>query len=88
VGFFLQVDTNSILTNPLRNADGTTGIGNAWAQSGLVGISKKINFSPAGVKGGKSKLIKGTKVQLLFDMLYNTHVIPTQMLVFRIGQNF
>jgi hypothetical protein len=70
----------------IQNANGTTGIGNAWAQSGLIGLTKKISFAPA--KGGKTKLIKGTKVQLLFDMLYNTHVIPTQMLVFRIGQNF
>ncbi|MFZ1451105.1 MAG: hypothetical protein WAT20_00285, partial [Ferruginibacter sp.] len=34
----------------------------AWQQSGLVGLTKKISF--------KSKLAKGTKVQLLYNMLY------------------
>jgi hypothetical protein len=74
----------------IRNANGTTGIGNAFQNSGLIGLTKKINFSSpsGGAKLGKTKLIKGTKVQLLFDILYKTHVIPTQMLVFRIGQNF
>jgi hypothetical protein len=74
----------------IRNANGTTGIGNAFQNSGLIGLTKKINFSSpsGGAKLGKTKLIKSTKVQLLFDILYKTHVIPTQMLVFRIGQNF
>jgi hypothetical protein len=70
----------------IRNANGTTGIGNPLQSSGLIGLTKKIRFAPT--KGGKTKLIKGTKVQLLFDMLYNTHVTQGQMLIFRVGQNF
>ncbi len=64
----------------LRNANGSTGIGNAWQNSGLIGISKKINM--------KTKLVKGTKISLLYDMLYKTHVVPTQPVVFRVGYNF
>jgi hypothetical protein len=85
-GYELNFNQSFKTFSELRNANGTKGIGNAWVQSGLVGITKKINFAPKGA--GKTKLIKGTKVQLLFDMLYNTHVIPGQMWVFRVGQNF
>jgi hypothetical protein len=64
----------------LRNADGTRGIGNLWQSSGLIGISKKINM--------KAKWVKGTKIQLLYDMLYKTHAVSTQPVVFRVGYNF
>lgn len=64
----------------IRNANGTSGIGNPLQSSALIGLSKKINM--------KTKLVKGTKLQLLFDMLYNTHVAPTNFVVFRMGYNF
>jgi hypothetical protein len=64
----------------LRNANGTIGIGDGWQQSGLVGITKKINM--------KTKWVKGTKLQLLYDFLYNSHLVATQPVVFRVGYNF
>lgn len=53
---------------------------NAWQQSGLVGITKKIEL--------KTKLTKGTKIQLLYDMLARQHVPVSQSVVFRVGYNF
>lgn len=53
---------------------------NSWQQSGLIGIAKKIPM--------KTKLTKGTKVQLLYDMLANSHIPVSQPVVFRIGYNF
>lgn len=50
---------------------------NAWQEAGLVGLTKKISF--------KSKLAKGTKVQLLYDMLYRQHIPVGQPFVFRIN---
>jgi hypothetical protein len=85
-GYELNFNNSFKNFRELRNANGTMGIGDAWSQSGLIGLTKKISFAPT--KGSKTKLIKGTKVQLLFDMLYNTHAVQGQMLVFRIGQNF
>jgi hypothetical protein len=64
----------------LQNANGTRGIGNKWQSSGLIGISNKINM--------KTKWVKGTKLQLLYDMLYNTHVVKAQPIIFRVGYNF
>lgn len=52
----------------------------AWQSSGLIGISKKINI--------KTKWTKSTKLQLLYDMLANTHVPVSQPVVFRVGYNF
>lgn len=49
----------------------------AWQSSGLIGISKKIKI--------KTKFTKGTKLQLLYDMLYKQHVVQTQPIIFRIG---
>jgi Mg2+ and Co2+ transporter CorA len=87
-----EMNFNSSFKNfsEIRNANGTLGIGNGWQQSGLIGISKKISFpsTSGGTKGGKTKFVKGTKVQLLYDFLYNTHVVPTQPVVFRVGYNF
>ncbi len=51
-----------------------------WQQSGLIGLSKKINV--------KTKWFKGTKLQLLYDMLCNQHTPVTQPILFRIGYNF
>ncbi len=90
-GFFIssgfELNYNQAFKNfsEIRNAYGTTGIGNALQSSALIGLSKKIKFSSA---GGKTKWIKGTKIQLLYDMLYNTHVVPTQAVQIRIGQIF
>ncbi len=63
---------------------------NAWQQSGLIGMSKKIAFSsPAGgARGGLTKFFKGTKLQLLYDMLARQHVPVSQPVVFRVGYNF
>ena len=52
---------------------------NAWQQSGLLGISKKMMM--------KSKLMKSTKVTLLYDFLYRQHVPVSQPVVFRVGYN-
>lgn len=51
-----------------------------WQQSGLLGISKKVEF--------KSKLMKGGKLQLLHDFLYRQHLPVSQPVVFRMGYNF
>ncbi len=53
---------------------------NAWQSSGLIGISKKINF--------KTKYTKGTKLQLLYDMLARQHTPVSQQWVFRVGYQF
>jgi hypothetical protein len=53
---------------------------NGWQQSGLVGISKKINVN--------SKLVKQTKIQLLYDMLARQHAPVSQPILFRTGYNF
>jgi hypothetical protein len=66
--------------NEVSTGLGRTGIGNALQSSGLLGISKKISL--------KTKWIKGTKLSLLYDFLYNSHVVPTQPVVFRVGYNF
>ena len=53
---------------------------NSWQQSGLVGISKKINI--------KTKFFKSTKLSLLYDMLARQHVPVSQPVVFRVGYHF
>ncbi|MBK7883017.1 MAG: hypothetical protein IPJ81_03790 [Chitinophagaceae bacterium] len=53
---------------------------NSWQQSGLIGISKKIAV--------KTKWFKGTKLQLLYDMLHRSHVPVSQPVVFRVGYQF
>ena len=53
---------------------------NDWQQSGLVGITKKINV--------RTKFFKGTSVQLLYDMLYRQHNPVSQPVVFRMGYSF
>ncbi|HRE62302.1 MAG TPA: hypothetical protein PKU77_00850 [Ferruginibacter sp.] len=49
----------------------------AWQQSGLVGISKKMSL--------KTKYTKGTKLQLMYDVLHRQHVPVSQPWIFRIG---
>ncbi len=51
-----------------------------WQQAGLIGISKKIAV--------KTKFFKGTKLQLLYDMLHNQHVPVSQPVLFRMGYDF
>jgi hypothetical protein len=52
----------------------------AWQQSGLVGLTKKINI--------KTKFFKGTSIQLLYDMLYRQHNPVSQPVLFRTGYSF
>ncbi|MDP4130640.1 MAG: hypothetical protein Q8918_18225 [Bacteroidota bacterium] len=53
---------------------------NDWTRSGLIGISKIVSL------GGK--IVKKTKVQLLFDFLSYSQIPRTQPLKFRVGYNF
>jgi hypothetical protein len=50
---------------------------NAWQQSGLLGVSKKVSL--------KTKFFKNTKLQLLWDFLSYRQVPRTQPIVFRVG---
>lgn len=52
----------------------------AWQQSGLIGMSKIISL--------KTKFLKKTKLQLLWDFLSYQQVPRTQPVVFRVGYNF
>ncbi len=52
----------------------------AWQQSGLIGMSKVVSV--------KSKLLKKTKVQLLWDLLSYSQRPIAQPIKFRIGYNF
>ncbi len=51
-----------------------------WQQSGLIGLSKKIKVN--------TKWFKGTKLQILYDVLYRTHVPVSQPVIFRMGYSF
>ncbi len=53
---------------------------NNWQKAGLIGISKKINI--------KTKLMKGTKISLLYDVLARTHMPVSNPVSFRIGYSF
>jgi hypothetical protein len=53
---------------------------NDWQNAGLVGLSKKINV--------KSKWVKGTKLQLMYDLLARQHAPVSQPVIFRVGYNF
>jgi hypothetical protein len=52
----------------------------AWQTSGLMGISKKVSL--------KSKYLKSTKIQLLWDFLSYTQVPANQPFIIRFGYNF
>jgi hypothetical protein len=52
----------------------------AWQEAGLIGISKKIAV--------KTKFFKGTKLQLLYDMLHSQHMPVSQPVLFRMGYDF
>jgi hypothetical protein len=49
----------------------------SWQQSGLIGLSKQVSV--------KTKLLKQTRVQLLWDMLSYQQAPRAQPIVFRIG---
>lgn len=51
-----------------------------WQKSGLLGISKRFEL--------KTKWFKGTKIQLLYDMLHNLQTPASQAFVFRMGYTF
>jgi hypothetical protein len=63
------------------------GLGGPLQSSGLIGISKKIKFPTSNI-GKKAGLVKGTKISLLYDFLYNSHVVASPSVVFRVGYNF
>ena len=52
----------------------------AWQQSGLVGITKKLNV--------KTKFFKATSIQLLYDVLYRQHIPVSQPVILRAGYSF
>jgi hypothetical protein len=51
-----------------------------WTQSGLIGLSKTVSV--------KSRVLKQTKLQLLWDFLSYQQIPKTQPIVFRVGYNF
>ncbi|MGG9963499.1 hypothetical protein [Ferruginibacter sp. SUN106] len=53
---------------------------NDWQNTGLIGLTRKINV--------KTKWAKGTKLQLLYDILARAHAPVSQPLMFRAGYNF
>jgi hypothetical protein len=53
---------------------------NDWTRSGLIGISKTVSM--------KSRVLKKTKVQLLWDFLSYQQVPRTQAIIFRVGYIF
>lgn len=53
---------------------------NDWQQSGLIGLSKKLNIN--------TKWFKGSKMQLLYDMLAYRHKPSSQQWIFRMGYSF
>ena len=77
--FFISGGFEMNYTNVFTNLRGLQS-SNDWQSSGLIGITKKIKL--------KTKYVKGTNFQVLYDFLYKTHVVPTQPVVFRVGYNF
>jgi hypothetical protein len=52
----------------------------AWQESGLIGMSKVIDV--------RSKILKKTKVQLLWDFLSYRQIPKPTAILFRVGYNF
>lgn len=52
----------------------------AWQRSGLIGLSKVVSL--------KTKVLKQTKVQLMWDFLSYQSRPQTQPIIFRVGYNF
>ncbi len=72
-GFEMNYNAQFKKLSQLRSLD-------AWQQSGLIGITRKMNI--------KTKFFKGTSVQLLHDMLYRQHIPVSQPFLFRVGYSF
>ncbi len=53
---------------------------NEWQQAGLIGLTKKIPI--------KTKWTKGTKLQIMYDLLAKQHIPVSQQILFRVGYNF
>jgi len=53
---------------------------NSWQQSGLIGITKKINI--------KTKFFNATSIRLLYDLMYRQHNPVSQPVLLRTGYNF
>jgi hypothetical protein len=51
-----------------------------WQGSGLIGITRKLSF--------KTKLFKGTKLQLLYDLLYRQHSPVSKPVLLRAEYSF
>ena len=58
-----------------------------WQRSALLGLTKKIKITPPAI-GGKSKKTSESKIQLLYDFLWNQQEPRGQQLVFRVGWGF
>lgn len=52
----------------------------AWQQSGLFGITKKLKI--------KTKYFQGSNLQLLYDFLHKQHLPVSQPVIFRAGYTF
>lgn len=63
-----------------RNIDELKNTTDLWQQSGLIGLSKRIEI--------KTKWFSGTKVQLLYDLLHQQQTPPSHAFIFRVGYTF
>lgn len=80
--FFVSggMEMNYLAALPNNNFGAQSKTSNAWQQSGLLGISKKI--------GIKTKWFKGKTMALLYDYLSHQHLPVSQPVIFRVGYNF
>lgn len=74
--FFLSGGFELNHFSSFKNLQGLIG-SEVWQESGLIGISKKISM--------KTKFSKGTKLQLMHDMLYRNQQPIGQPWIFRVG---
>ena len=58
----------------------TLAIIDKWTSSGLIGVTKKIDFS--------SSFVKSMRIQLFWDFLAQGRMVQTQPVLFRIGYTF
>jgi hypothetical protein len=79
-GFEMNFNESFKKFSDLNTGFGRNVISSPWQNSGLIGISKKVAL--------KTKWVKGTKFQLLYDMLYKTHTVESTPVIFRVGYNF
>ncbi len=69
-GFEMNYNNNFDRIATLKKID-------VWQRSALLGLTKKFNV--------KTKLFKGTNVQILYDFLSQQHIPTSQPFLFRIG---